>query len=138
MGKSLFSIYVLHRILTGDYPHLTSVVYRQSTKTRHRVWAYERIATHGVWGKIDATTSLEIPSLFIYDNSLAESATSMSWIDDTKNILITSPRLKALDGINKGEEEARFLIMPLWSEEELCAAAGRLRLIVLTSKEIHK
>jgi len=58
------------------------------------VWAYERIATHGVWGKIDATTSLEIPSLFIYDNSLAESATSMSWIDDTKNILITSPRVK--------------------------------------------
>ncbi len=88
-GKSLFGIYLLHRVLHGHYPHITSVVYLQTTRTKCLSWAFERLPD-GSWAPMTGLSTVTVPSLFINDNSRAEAVLE---IEEAVNVLITSPRV---------------------------------------------
>ncbi len=88
VGKSLFGIYMLHQILHGDFPDISSVVYRQTAAMSKAAWAYERTAGGG-WQQCLVTSKVTIPSLFIHDCSRHSESIEVM---ETHNIVITSPR----------------------------------------------
>ena len=94
MGKSLFGCYTLCRILAEPPINVKTVIYRQSTRYKLRIFGYQRITQAGnpAWERIPNTSDVKIPDVFINDSSVADGAVLP--IGGSCNILVSSPRVR--------------------------------------------